>query len=182
MSVMPCCCFCLKVLPTASGVLKHIKNTYQCHQAWIEQIKAYSVHVVDLEDDGVTRPDISDNQLDDNLELNTYSFDPTAFLNPASEPEPPISPSSPPVAAVDRPASVDVDVDNDQNGTTRYSQEYPDLAGVVKAEADTKFERIRKEQEEEGVGVWSPFLDKDEWELAQCLARNVGQKQAENFL
>ena len=125
---------------------------------------------------------ISDDQLDNNLELNTYSFDPTAFLNPASEPEPPISPSSLPVAAVDRPASVDVDADNDQNKTIKYSQEYPDLAGVVKAEADTKFERIRKEQEEEGVGVWSPFLDEDEWKLAQWLARNVGQKQAENFL
>ena len=169
---MPCCGFCLKALPTVSGVLKHIQNTYQCHQARIEQIKAYSVHVIDLEDDGETGPDISDDQLEDNSQLDndTYHFNPTAFLNPASELEPPISPSPSPAAAVNRPASVDVDINNDQYGTTRYTDEFPDLAGVVKAEADTKFERIRKEQEQEGVEVWSPFADEDEWELARWLA------------
>jgi hypothetical protein len=48
------------MLPTASGVLKHIQNTYECHQARIKQIKAYSLHVIDLEDDGLTGPDIED--------------------------------------------------------------------------------------------------------------------------
>jgi hypothetical protein len=103
------------------------------------------------------------------------NFDPTAFLNP--ELEPPISPLPPPNC----PASVDVNF-NDRYGTTRYVSEFPDLAGVVKAEADTKFERIRKKQEQEGVEPWTPFVDEDEWELARWLAQNVGQKQADNFL
>ena len=177
----PCCGFCLKVLPTASGVLKHIQNTYECHKSRIKQIKAYSVHVIDLEDDGENReigPDITDDQLEDEPNDNdgTYSFDPTAFLDPLAATPALVSP--PP----NLPASVDVDINNNHYGTTRYVDEFPDLAGVAKAVVDTKFERIQKEQEQEGVEPWTPFVDEDEWELARWLAQNVGQKQADNFL
>lgn len=166
------------MLPTASGVLKHIQNTYECHQARIRQIKAYSVHVIDLEleDDGENceiGPDISDDQHEDEPNNNdgTHSFDPTAFLTSPTLVSPPPNLS----------ASVDVNIENDHE-TTRYVNEFPDLAGVAKAEANTKFERIRKEQEQEGVEPWAPFVDEDEWELARWLAQNVGQKQADNFL
>jgi hypothetical protein len=179
---MPHCGFCLKALLTVSGVLKHIQNTDECCQARIKQIKSYSVHVVDLEEDGDAGPDISDEQLDDELDTNggTYDFDPTAYLDPPLESEPPASPSPPP----NHRASVeDVDDDDDDPyGTTRYIDEYPNLAGAVKAEADTKFERIRKEQAQQEVEPWAPFVDQDEWELARWLTQNVGQKQTDSFL
>jgi hypothetical protein len=178
---MPHCGFCLKALPTASGVLKHIQNTYECRQARIKQIKSYSVHVVDLEDDGDTGPEISDEQLDNELDVNdgTYDFNPTAYLDPPLELEPPALPSPPP----NHRASVE-DVNDDDNPyeTTRYIHKYPDTAGAIKAEADTKFERIRKEQVKEGLEPWAPFVDQDEWELAQWLTQNVRQKQTDNFL
>ncbi|KZT21732.1 hypothetical protein NEOLEDRAFT_1181411 [Neolentinus lepideus HHB14362 ss-1] len=57
------------------------------------------------------------------------------------------------------------------------------MAGAVYSDAgETKFECIRREQQEDGVGVWAPFEDADEWELARWLVRNVGQTQTDEFL
>ena len=44
------------------------------------------------------------------------------------------------------------------------------------------FEQIRKEQQETGSSKWGPFKDQDEWELAEWLLKNVGQKQTDDFL
>jgi len=44
------------------------------------------------------------------------------------------------------------------------------------------FECIRREQEESGTLWWGPFDSEEEWELAEWLIRNVGQKQTDTFL
>jgi hypothetical protein len=42
--------------------------------------------------------------------------------------------------------------------------------------------RIQREQKENGTSKWGPFEDQEEWELAEWLSKNVGQKQTDAFL
>ncbi|KAG1883656.1 hypothetical protein F4604DRAFT_1878919 [Suillus subluteus] len=46
----------------------------------------------------------------------------------------------------------------------------------------TKFHRIQAELENSGKGMWGPFQDEDEWELAKWLIQNVDQNQTDKFL
>jgi hypothetical protein len=44
------------------------------------------------------------------------------------------------------------------------------------------YEYLDEEQKREGGSRWGPFEDEDEWQLAEWLIRNVGQKQTDIFL
>lgn len=65
-----------------------------------------------------------------------------------------------------------------------YLEEYPTerKAGAAWGEDQPLFMRIQREQQENGTSKWGPFKDQDEWELAEWLSRNVGQKQTDMFL
>lgn len=179
---MPHCTFCLKVLPTTSGVLKHIQNTYDCHQARIRQIKNIPpTDVADLEvldEDKRVDAEIPDAPLDD--WQGTHKFDPTTFLGSPPDADEPFPPYPP------RPERhVDVDCPEDKGdlyGTGRYVRKYPHSAGAIISEGETAFERIRREQMERGEEPWVPFSDQDEWGLAKWLTDNVGQRQTDVFL
>lgn len=57
----------------------------------------------------------------------------------------------------------------------------PTLAQAVWGEEVPFFEKLRREQEKSGTSKWGPFEDQDEWELAEWLIRNIGQKQMDAF-
>ena len=65
-----------------------------------------------------------------------------------------------------------------------YIEDFPaDLgAGAVWGKEVPVFEKILQEQKEEGSSQWGPFENQDEWELAEWLIRNIGQKQMDAFL
>jgi hypothetical protein len=65
-----------------------------------------------------------------------------------------------------------------------YVEEFPGNfgAGAIWGEEVPFFETLRREQEESGTSEWGPFEDQDEWELAEWLIRNIGQKQTDAFL
>ncbi|KDR74234.1 hypothetical protein GALMADRAFT_70686, partial [Galerina marginata CBS 339.88] len=44
------------------------------------------------------------------------------------------------------------------------------------------FESIKQAQEENGTSRWGPFENEEDWELAEWLIHNVGQKQTDAFL
>ncbi|EPQ57716.1 hypothetical protein GLOTRDRAFT_36697 [Gloeophyllum trabeum ATCC 11539] len=67
----------------------------------------------------------------------------------------------------------------------RHVRPYPPehLAGAAYPEkAETKFERIKRQQKEAGRDIFEPFEDQEEWDLARWLAANVGQKATDEFL
>ena len=68
--------------------------------------------------------------------------------------------------------------------TGHYFEEYPSdrKAGAAWGKDQPLFERIQKEQQENHTSKWGPFKDQDEWELAEWLSKNVGQKQTDAFL
>jgi hypothetical protein len=65
-----------------------------------------------------------------------------------------------------------------------YIEEFPANlgAGAVWGEEVPLFEKIRQQQERNNTSPWGPFEDQEEWELAEWLIRNVGQKQTDAFL
>ena len=64
---------------------------------------------------------------------------------------------------------------------TRYARDFPTPAEEL-GDAKTIFEEIFEEQKENNKLPWAPFADKDEWELARWLAKNVNQNAMEEFL
>jgi hypothetical protein len=65
-----------------------------------------------------------------------------------------------------------------------YFEEYPSerKAGAAWGKDQPLFMRIQREQQENGTSRWGPFKDRDEWELAEWLSKNAGQKQTDTFL
>jgi hypothetical protein len=65
-----------------------------------------------------------------------------------------------------------------------YIEEFPANlgAGAVWGEEIPVFEKLWQEQKKSGSSQWGPFEDEDEWELAEWLIRNIGQKQTDSFL
>jgi hypothetical protein len=65
-----------------------------------------------------------------------------------------------------------------------FFEEYPTerKAGAAWGKDQPLFAQIQREQQENGTSKWGPFEDQDEWELAEWLSKNVGQKQTDTFL
>ncbi|TFK53193.1 hypothetical protein OE88DRAFT_1627519 [Heliocybe sulcata] len=86
--------------------------------------------------------------------------------------------------ATDEPSHGASTEDNEEDSRpgSRFVEPFPGAAGDVLRQEKTKFNIIREVQEHEGEIDWSPFEDKEEWELASWLVQNVGQNQMDEFL
>ncbi|KAG1842867.1 hypothetical protein DFJ58DRAFT_717888 [Suillus subalutaceus] len=84
---------------------------------------------------------------------------------------------------------VSVEEVDDEDGTSlnigRYIEPQPN-AGWGFGEGETRFERRRREQQQGGKDLWSPFEDarltREEWGLAQWIVKNLGQTWTDEFL
>ncbi|KAG2052203.1 hypothetical protein BDR06DRAFT_1057757 [Suillus hirtellus] len=88
--------------------------------------------------------------------------------------------------ALSKTRRVTVEEVEDEDGMSftnngRYFEPRTD-AGWALHEGETSFEKYRTYQEEEGEDPWSPFEDKEEWDLAHWLVKNLGQTRTEEFL
>lgn len=64
----------------------------------------------------------------------------------------------------------------------RFVEKYPEEAATILEGREGLFETWRKEDRRVGDGNrWAPFANKNEWELAQWLMKNVGQNKIEEF-
>lgn len=66
----------------------------------------------------------------------------------------------------------------------RYIEKFPEeyLAGATWGNCKPLYEYLDEKQKREGGSRWGPFKDEDEWQLAEWLIQNVGQKQTDLFL
>ncbi|EDR11969.1 uncharacterized protein LACBIDRAFT_324272 [Laccaria bicolor S238N-H82] len=186
------CGFCQKgPFPSLAGLKRHINNTPNCHHARQAEFGQYAASIWDdipappageqvaessgTNNEGAPTPaehPVEDEpevvfQLDQDLD-NMDDF----VLEP---PEPHV-----PDALPRRSERVTVeevpDEDNPLHDNVRYVEDFPKAA---KAGATWG---IRREQETEGDPIWGPFADEAEWQLAQWLLQNVGQKQVDAYL
>ena len=196
---MQYCGFCGKgPFPESSALKKQIRRRANCNEAARQQWDNYATNMWD------NAPEPSNNDLDPaavppNLEEETTLEDdlqevekdmanggdtgdaPGADEMPHGNPEgngmPPVVHG--PIKVTDEDAEI-----ADEESTTYYIEEFPgNLGGGAVWEEDVPFfEKIWLDQQENGTSRWGPFDNQDEWELAQWLVRNVGQKQINALL
>jgi hypothetical protein len=76
----------------------------------------------------------------------------------------------------------DVEDADEPHSQSRYRRGYPVRYAVeVLGEGKTRFQ-IWQEESLHGENEWTPFHNEKEWELAQWLIKNVGQKSMDEFL
>jgi len=66
--------------------------------------------------------------------------------------------------------------DTDPATPNRYIEPFPGPAGEALTQEKTRFENWEGELRLEGKTPWDPFASRSEWELAQWLMKNVGQR------
>lgn len=76
------------------------------------------------------------------------------------------------------------DVADPRTSFVRFVEPFPaDAAsGLGLRKAKTPFEDRLEVQESKGNDPWEPFTSREEWELAEWLLKNVGQKSTNEFL
>jgi len=84
--------------------------------------------------------------------------------------------------APDRRARVEEIEDEEAGVQNRWIEDFPGNAGKWGDQAQSYFEKLRAEQQRQGLSPWTPFQDEEEWELALWLMLNVGQNATDKFL
>lgn len=176
------CGFCLQSdIPTLQGLRSHISQKPKCRAASRRKAHGQGAQRHSAVSTGSASPPTSPPA--------DTSSDGGDFNIPSSPAHPPILPTSTPNASSPEPvqpphkqARVEDVEDEDEDSSYRYIEDYPLPAGGGIRQAETYFERIRREQIENGKEVWAPYENVEEWELAEWLARSVGQNQTDEFL
>jgi hypothetical protein len=182
------CKFCVQPFPTVAGEKRHVQQTPDCLAKWREELTRLSVHVFDLQQDG--SPGVNQDELQpsgsfpNDLLDNFDDFDPSEGARGVETL--PANPPSPRRAEQGSRTTVEEVEDEGEPAKpdVTFVEGYPKeaYAGGVYEQADPKFEQIKQAEMAEGDHRWGPFADEDEWELAEWLIHNVGQKQTDAFL
>jgi len=182
MSKYHTCCYCHSVVPTVDGVRKHYARSKVCNQKYQEDIRQTAFTVFDDEQDDTPTPPPSPSIVAEDSEPEDYDLpmpgdDFVLPRRPRSE-----SPGQEPAHNQSKRARVEEVEDEEAPQVGRYPDPYPGNAGETFGEGKTAFEKLQEEQMTEGLDPWAPFENKEEWELAHWLMKNVGQTKADDFL
>ncbi|KAF7310204.1 hypothetical protein MIND_00394000 [Mycena indigotica] len=165
------CPYCKRLLKSFSGVAHHVALSAECRKAEAAKIRgrrqrvAEPVMAVDETEDGLTPP------MPPNLD------------NPADMadhfPLPLRSPTPIPAQPIPRPqhASVEEVMDQDDPENLKLVSRASPLR-----QEQTAFERLRDKLKHRGESKYSPFVDDEEWELAEWLTRRVNQTATDEFM
>jgi hypothetical protein len=192
------CGFCGKALPNASALNKHIKRTVACNKASHQEFGTYVANIWNAPQapaaglsgfSSEPAPEMVGPPMPEVIQGDSETSEPDDQLDQDLEaildiPEPP-APSPPPQAPSTNPYRTTIEEIPDEDAHSKSHIEYfPEdrKAGAGWGYDVPLFESIRREQEESGTSQWGPFNSKEEWELAEWLIRNVGQKQTDAFL
>ncbi|EPQ55314.1 hypothetical protein GLOTRDRAFT_129596 [Gloeophyllum trabeum ATCC 11539] len=177
---MPACTFCGKHVPTTSGLKRHIQRTKDCHQQWLAKLKTFTIadygNNGDSDNESVYEDDLPDEQ--------ASSSHSTTGLDQLGSPLLPVPPNSTIASSADglHPPEPEAEDSEPVTGRERFVEGFPGIAGQGLRREETRFDKLRRTQEERRQAVWDPFVDEEEWELARWLAKNVGQNQIDEFL
>lgn len=186
---MPYCSFCGKLCLNAPGLERHIANAPNCRKASGEKFDQYADNIWDdvpanpkhaEQQEPEDFPDFPDFQLEDiQLEEDIQAAEDMLYGEENDIPQPQHEPQ--PHA---QHATVDVPNNEESNDGGRFIENFPEeyRAGATWGRSKSLFESLDEEHKTLGGSRWAPFEDEDEWQLAEWLIRNVGQKQTDTFL
>jgi hypothetical protein len=171
------CNFCGKAdIPTQAGLKVHIQlSKAGCREAMETQTnRSLSPDLeTDLEvAEGLTRcvstqPPSNFDNVPIDMSFNDISlFVPPRHVDKSVEPEP--------VGYRHQSKQARVEEVEDEEAYPRYAKEFPIPAEEL-GDAKMVFEVIFDDQRAKQESPWAPFADKEEWELARWLAKNVNQ-------
>jgi hypothetical protein len=182
------CKFCARPFPTVAGEKRHVQQTPDCLAKWREELTKLSVHVFDLQQDD--SPSVNQDELQltgsfpDDLPNDFDDLDPSEGAcgaeTPMADPPSPFRAELGSRTTVEEVEDEGEPVRPDVTFVEGYLRDA--YAGAAYERADPKFEKIKQAEMAEGEHRWGPFADEEEWELAEWLIHNVGQKQTDTFL
>jgi hypothetical protein len=188
------CGFCGKSCTTGPGLERHVVQTPDCKKASHEKFGQYAnnmwnnspAYVDSEQQQQANLPDfpdfhgLPDFQLDEDIQMAEEMFYTEDIYLPQKplplpQDEPPQQPQH---------ATMEVPNNEEVNDGGRYIENFPEeyMAGATWGHCKPLFESLYEEQKMVGGSRWAPFEDEDEWQLAEWLIRNVGQKQTDTFL
>ena len=181
------CGFCGKGhFPTSSGLNKHIRHSLNCNKAAHQKWGDYATNIWDNApgpSNNKPQPSalpliLENSELVDTLEEDLQGVEHELANVGETQPDT----INPPETQSFR-ATVE-DAEDDDIESIHYVEDFPRNlgAGAVWGEEVPFFEKLRQEREKSETSQWAPFEDQDEWELAEWLIKNIGQKQTDAFL
>lgn len=170
------CNFCLKPFPKASRIRAHIQNSPACRAKWDREVarRPYLAGTSQAADPPISAPHDRDHTHHPNdLALEEFA---DSFANDPRMASP----------ERDQPPSKRVRVEEvpDEGEPTRYCRAYPEQAADILGIQNTNFEKMREQQtaSDSPDNRWAPFLNEEEWELAEWLITETTQKGRDKFL
>ena len=166
------CGICGQGFSSQQGVRAHVRMSPNCRAAIQARNRLHEREPVTL-----SPPESHQRSQTPPLEANTFHT-----------PTPPACEDTEVPIADPRRARVEDDTDDDAGGGY-WVCDYPDNhAGRILETSNltgtgSRFEKIRHRQQLAGKAPWDPFVDKEEWELAQWLVESgVSQRNIDKFL
>jgi hypothetical protein len=193
---MPNCRFCGKLCPTEHGLNRHVGSTASCKKAsqeefgqyansiWDDIPQAANPNLNDVEQQPL-EADMPDFHLEEDIQLAEEMFGEEANLPLLPQQlDEPLRAQPPPQRAMDNRVPTIEEINDRHGDCARYIENFPEdhLAGATRGHCKPLFESLEDERKRVGSSHWAPFEDEEEWQLAEWLIRNVGQKQTDAFL
>jgi len=170
----PRCSFCLKEFSKPKNVQLHIANTPKCRAARAAQNREINRRSVSPFVDRNNNPnplDLYPMMVDNaNAEHDETDYISRERLGANND------------MAPNQAQSEEVE---DQDARGRYAEDYnPENVAHILRKSQSAFETLKEDQNNAGLAEkpWAPFEDKDEWELAQFLIKEVSQTAANKYL
>lgn len=196
------CPYCQSPQPTRTAINRHISRKLACQQKWQESLgipvtvdRRESEPPQPEEHPAETPPraaspaffshDVPDEEDDDDEGADEFIPPPPQPVQEPAAPDP--SPSM-------RATVEEVMDEDDPRNFSRFveafpgEETFPGHATFVGASAEslgqgqTVFEQMHAEQAAAGASPYAPFLDRDEWDLANWLSKNVSQTATDSYL
>jgi len=164
---MACCSYCSCSFPTTKGLHSHQAQDSVCQQKRAEDQARIFLRLSGNANPNLVHPPPSyptssptQTLLHDPMQIDT---DPETVAPAQEHPQ-------------DRPEATR------KRGTHRVPPPAHLRAGEPKGRAETKFEKIRRQQQQRGHGTYGQFQTAEDWDLAKWLIKNVGQNATDSFL
>ena len=164
---MPRCSYCSRSFPTTKGLHSHQAQDLVCQRKRAED-QAMIFHQLS----GNANP---------NFVHPSPSHPTTSPTQLSSDDVMQIDPD-PEMAAPAQEYPQDRPEPTRKKGVYRVSPPTRLRAGESKGRAETRFERIRRQQQQRGQGAHGQFQTAEDWDLAKWLIKNVGQNATDSFL
>ncbi|KAJ7445475.1 hypothetical protein FB451DRAFT_1148801 [Mycena latifolia] len=198
------CPYCYTTKPTRGAISRHIFQRPECREKWRESLgitvsvareESEEPEPAPEEQEPLSRPAspafFSHEVANEEEEEDEQAAD--GFIPHRDSPEPEDAAPNP---RSQRATVEEVLDEDDPQNFSRFVEPFPGeepfpgreafaargTSATTRGQGQTVFERMRAEQDAAGAGPYAPFVDGDEWDLANWLSKNVSQTATDAYL